>query len=216
MSHFFLKRIGQLLLSKKDDFYDEDVYAKDDTISYYSSSRIYSAIKSELKPKNPKISLKPISPLGKSNFDNVTLSEISNNFGNIKHRLNVTLGERQLKIYVFKNIYGGFKTTVSAHFYNKELFNLRYEFIVNDIYDCSEIINLISLKYLNGQPIDIKNEYLVDEHNTVLSFSNEIDLVLDYHNNSDIFSYMNFLLEADEAQKQDEIYNRYKKLYTKL
>ena len=76
------------------------------------------------------------------------------------------------------------------------MFNLRYDFKVKDMSDFNEIAKLISIKYLNGEPIDFENEYLVDENNIMLSFTNEFSLILNYHNNSEIFSYVNQLLHS--------------------
>lgn len=215
MSKMFLKRVANILKTTKSDFYEED-YLVDDTVSYYSSCSVYHKIKADLKKKNTKITLKPINPLGKSKFDNITLSEISNSFGRNKSKHNIKLGNRKVSVYIFKNIYGGFRTIVSAHFFNKSLFNLRYEFLLKDEKEFEEISKLISLKYLNGNSIDIENEYLVDENNIVLSFTKEFNLILDYHNNSDIFSYASHLLDLEEINNQEKVFNRYKKLYKKL
>ena len=215
MFNFFIKRIKKFFSSKKDKYYQE-VYSEDDIRETFSNKYIYNRIKDSLKDKSAKITLAPISPLDKVNFEYITVSELNRTFGRPRDKFSVELGNRKVKVYLYKNIYSGFKTNVTAHFYNKEMFNLRYDFKVKDMSDFNEIAKLISIKYLNGEPIDFENEYLVDENNIMLSFTNEFSLILNYHNNSEIFSYVNHLIDIHEADKQSKVYNRYKKLYKKL
>ncbi|WP_422106800.1 hypothetical protein [Winogradskyella sp.] len=211
----FLKRINKIFSSKKDKYYQE-VYSEDDIKENYSNKYIYHRIKLSLKDKTPKVSHRPICPLDKSSFDQINVSELNKNFGRARAKFCVQLGERKVKVHVYKNVYAGFKTSVTAHFYKKKIFNLRYDFKIEDKNDYIAIADLIGLKYLNGEPIEFESEYLVDENNVVLSFTNEFSLILNYHNNSEIYTYIEHLVDLDEAEKKNKVYDRYKKLYRKL
>ena len=210
-----IKSIRQFLNPRNTKYYKQ-IYTEDDIKESHSNKYIYNRIKTSLKHETPKISHLPISPLDNSNFEQINPRKLKANFGKVRAKFDVSLGKRKVNIYIYKNMYAGFKTTITAHFYKKNIFNLRYEFKVKDKNDSIEIANLIGLKYLNGEAIDIESEYLIDENNVALSFTNEFSLILNYHNDSEIFSYIGYLVEIDDADKQNQVYNRYKKLYKKL
>jgi len=215
MLNSLIKRIHKILNPRKDKYYKQ-IYTEDDIKESHSNKYIYNRIKKSLKEKGLKIALVPITPLDDGNFEQISLTKLKKNFGRARAKFSVALGKRKISVYIYKNMYAGFKTTVTAHFHKKKMFNLRYEFKVKDKNDSTEIANLIGLKYLNGETIDLDSEYLVDENNVSLSFTNEFSLILDYHNDSEIFSYISYLVDEDDADKQNQVYNRYKKLYKKL
>jgi len=215
MLNFFINRTYKVLKPKKDKYYKQ-VYLEDDIEESYSNKYIYNGIKESLKAKTPKVSHIPISPLDNGNFEKINTKKLKASFGKPRANFCIALGKRKVGIYIYKNIYAGFKTTITAHFYKKKIFNLRYEFKIKDTSDFTEIANLIGIKYLNGETIDLGSEYLVDENNITLSFTNAFSLTLNYHNDSEIFRYINYLVDIETMDKQNQVYNRYKKLYKKL
>jgi len=215
MFNSLFKKVQKILNPEKEKYYKQ-LYSERDIQESHSNKYIYNSIKESLRDKNPRISIVPITPVGQINFHKISLVKLKKEFGKPKAKYRIGLEKRKVEVYLYKNIYAGFKTTITAHFYQKEIFNLRYEFKVKDKNDATDISNLLGLKYLNGDEIDFKDDYLVDENNVVLSFRDDFSLILDYHNDSEIFNYISYLVEEDDAEKQNQVYNKYKKLYKKL
>jgi hypothetical protein len=86
-----------------------------------------------------------------------------------------------IEIYFYKIKIGGFKVKLEIHFHERKMFYYNYTFTdYSNNQQLRDIIEIIQEKYLDGLPMDIYTQNIIDQDQTVLSIENTMELRIHY------------------------------------
>lgn len=86
-----------------------------------------------------------------------------------------------IEIYFYKIKIGEFKVKLEIHFHERKMFYYNYTFTdYSNTQQLQDIIKIIQEKYLDGLPMDIYTQSIVDKDETVLSIENTMELRIHY------------------------------------
>ncbi|OUS00884.1 hypothetical protein A9Q86_09035 [Flavobacteriales bacterium 33_180_T64] len=191
-------------------------YSEDDIKKTYAIKENYNKLKQELINKNTLVSTQLISPIEDTPFDSLKYKSILKSLGDPKYKVLTKLGDRKIVVSIFYTGKGRFKSKIISYSFKNEVFLLTYEFKNKTRKQIKEITNVIRAKYLDVQELDLTNDFIIDENNVILSFDIDFDLSLSYHSNSEIYNYVDYLIDLEKLTKRDKKTKRYKEFYDKL
>ncbi len=184
----------------------------------YDEKEIYSYVNllEDLPQKEVKKTSTNIDLLKGKNNQSITIKDIKNYYGKPSYVIRNKQAPFDVTVYVYRIYLGNYRTRFKLHFNKGKLALYNYSFSSLKKEDKDKIIKTISKKYLNLEELDVKNEYVLDAKNTMITFSERAGFSINYILNTPFFSEVNELLEEEKliAQKLQE--KRDKELYRKL
>lgn len=160
---------------------------------------IYTGLLEHIKRKKSKASNKSIGFSKNISFGDVSKKYILKRFGQPKYKF-FNLSLLNVNVFFYRIMLGGHKVKFELHFYKDKLFHYSYTFSYLNKVSKKQIIEMLEKKYINGEHLDFKEDYIHDMNDSTISFSGNHDFTINYINN--IYS---IFFENAQQQRVDKI-----------
>jgi hypothetical protein len=86
----------------------------------------------------------------------------------------------EVEILFYRIKFGDHKSRVEFHFFNNSLFFYSFTFSHHNGNCKKELIQIINEKYLEGKPIDMNSNYIIDKNNNVIMLKDDVQTSIYY------------------------------------
>ncbi|MBL4660194.1 MAG: hypothetical protein JKY19_07545 [Alcanivoracaceae bacterium] len=168
--------------------------------------------------KKVKTSTRLIHFEGKVSNQLMTIADVIDKYGKPQYKFFKKHLSLSITVLFYKLMFGSQKVKLELHFHNNLLFHYNTTFSYLNNESKNLIINIFRKKYLNGDQLDIKNDCIVDSKNSSITFSDNMDFIVNYSYCMGSLFFKNIFkeLQCEENKKELLKQRKIKDLYDKL
>jgi hypothetical protein len=218
MRRLFYKIMAFLfsILFRRDSYYYPRYRYYERLLEKYSDGTFYSRLIHKIKSVKGRETKTSINHIEHKPFKETSITDIIKKHGKPNYKI-IYDDLLNIKVLFYREKLGKHKTKLEFHFFNEQLFFYTYTFSYLNNDDKNELVDILEEKYLEGEKIDMKGDFIVDDNNNIILINDKQDFSIYYicDNRIALESIKEHIDSIKKRARQEK--SKYKKiLYRKL